>query len=467
MQNSCQVAFLILRDIQRRGAFADVALDKWLRQVEMKSKAEGVESAGAASGNQNRALVTELVYGCVRRMRSLDALINLLAKKPADKQPPDLRIILHIGLYQLRYLNQIPPGTAVDTTVELAKINGMSGLAGVVNGLLRQYLRQAEAGTIEAGLIKASGVSYTPGKHLGILHSYPDWIVNNWLEELGLTETVQLCEWFNQSPTIDLRVNLLRTSVDEVEKAFFNAGIEVSRLPALPQGLRLAGKVGAIASLPGYKQGWWTVQDSSAQLVTYLLDPQPDTVVIDACAAPGGKTTHIAELMGDRGTIFASDRAHFRLRKVKENAERLQLKSIQIIPGDSRQLDQFKATADFVLLDAPCSGLGTLHRRADLRWRQTPENIQEICQLQRELLAQVSQWVKPGGILVYSTCTLYPPENEEAIAGFLSQYHDWEIELPQPENPAADFITPEGWIKVWPHRHQMDGFFMVRLRKNN
>jgi 16S rRNA (cytosine967-C5)-methyltransferase len=233
----------------------------------------------------------------------------------------------------------------------------------------------------------------------------------------------------------------------------------------LPQGLRLTGKVGSIAALPGYEQGWWTIQDSSAQLVTYLLDPQPDSVVIDACAAPGGKTTHIAELMGDAGTIWAGDRAPSRLKKVKENAERLQLKSIQIVPGDSRKLSQFKETADFVLLDAPCSGLGTLHRRADIRWRQTPENIQEICQLQRELLEQVCQWVKPGGILVYATCTLYPPENEEAIADFLSRHEQWQIELPKAGNPAAEFITPEGWIKVWPHRHIMDGFFMVRLRK--
>ncbi|MBD2544377.1 16S rRNA (cytosine(967)-C(5))-methyltransferase [Planktothricoides raciborskii] len=465
MQNSRQIAFLILRDIHRRGAFADVALDKWLRQVQIESKAEEIKSDRAESRNENRALVTELVYGCVRRMRSLDALIDLLAKKPADKQPPDLRIILHIGFYQLRYLNQISAATAVDTTVELAKTNGMSGLTGVVNGLLRQYLRQAEAGTIEDGLIKASGDSSIPGKHLGIIHSYPDWIVNNWLEQLGLEETEQLCEWFNQSPTIDLRVNPLRSSVDQVETALQDGGVKVSRLPALPQGLRLTGKVGAIAALPGYEQGWWTIQDSSAQLVTYLLDPQPDSVVIDACAAPGGKTTHIAELMGDKGTIWACDRTPSRLKKVKENAHRLQLKSIQTITGDSRKLSQFKETADFVLLDAPCSGLGTLHRRADIRWRQTPENIQEICQLQRELLEQVCQWVKPGGILVYSTCTLYSPENEEAIADFLSQHHDWQIELPKAGNPAAEFITPEGWIKVWPHRHIMDGFFMVRLRK--
>lgn len=455
LQNSRQIAFLILRDIHRRGAFADVALDKWLRKFQMQSDSDWV--------NSEKRLVTELVYGCVRRMRSLDGIIDLLAKKTADKQPPDLRNILHLGLYQLRYLEQIPPSAAVDTTVQLTKANGMKGLAGFVNGFLRQYLRLSEIGNIEDRVIFARGLNSADGKHLGILHSYPDWIIDNWLAQLGTEETEQLCQWFNQSPTIDLRVNVLRTSIASVETALQNAGVAVSRIPHLPQGLRLTGGSGSIASLPGYDQGWWTVQDSSAQLVSYLLDPKPGTVAIDACAAPGGKTTHMAELMGDEGTIWACDRTPSRLKKVDENAQRLQLKSIQTLEGDSRQLSQFKIAADFVLLDAPCSGLGTLHRRADARWRQTPANIQALCQLQRELLAAVSTWVKPGGVLVYATCTLHPEENEVAIADFLSHHPEWKIAPPPQGHPAAPFATPEGWVKVWPHRHQMDGFFMVRL----
>lgn len=457
MPNSRQIAFLILRDIHRRDAFADVALDKWLGKVPIEAESPLLTA--------DKRLVTELVYGCVRRMRSLDGFIDLLAKKPAQKQPPDLRTILHLGLYQLRYLDQIPPSAAVDTTVQLTKANGMKGLAGFVNGLLRQYLREAEAGTIADQVIAAKGLNAPTGEHLGILHSYPDWMITNWLQQLGLEETEQLCQWFNQSPSIDLRVNVLRTSIAEVETALQNAGVEVSRVPYLPQGLRLMGGAGPIASLPGYNQGWWTIQDSSAQLVAYLLDPQPGTVAIDACAAPGGKTTHLAELMGDRGTIWACDKTTSRLKKVDQNAQRLQLKSIQTLAGDSRQLSQFKETADFVLLDAPCSGLGTLHRRADARWRQTPENIQALGQLQRELLAEVSTWVKPGGVLVYATCTIHPQENEEAIAHFLSDHPDWKIDPPQPGHPAAAFATAEGWVKVWPHRHQMDGFFMVKLQK--
>ncbi|MBD2063532.1 methyltransferase domain-containing protein [Trichocoleus sp. FACHB-6] len=222
-----------------------------------------------------------------------------------------------------------------------------------------------------------------------------------------------------------------------------------------------------IEKLPGFSEGWWTVQDSSAQLVSYLLDPQPGEVVIDACAAPGGKTTHIAELMGDNGAVWACDKTASRLRKLKENAERLGLQSIQIQLGDSRSLTQFINTGDRVLLDAPCSGLGTLHRHADARWRQTPDTVRELSQLQGELLDQVATWVKPGGILVYATCTLHPLENEGVIHSFLERHQEWQISPPNPNSPFSAFSTPAGWIKVWPHRHQMDGFFMVRLQQKH
>jgi 16S rRNA (cytosine967-C5)-methyltransferase len=243
-----------------------------------------------------------------------------------------------------------------------------------------------------------------------------------------------------------------------------SAGVNVHRLPQLPQALRVAGGTGTIQKLPGFSEGWWTIQDSSAQLVSHLLDPQAGDVVIDACAAPGGKTTHIAELMGDEGKIWACDKAASRLKKLKENAQRLQLKSIQICTGDSRNFSQFTNSADRVLLDAPCSGLGTLHRRPDIRWRVTPATVDELSVLQGELLEQAASWVKPGGVLVYATCTLHQQENEGVILPFLERHSHWQIEPPPADSPLSAFSTPQGWLKVWPHRHQMDGFFMVRLK---
>jgi 16S rRNA (cytosine967-C5)-methyltransferase len=175
----------------------------------------------------------------------------------------------------------------------------------------------------------------------------------------------------------------------------------------------------------------------------------------------------MAELMGDTGNIFACDRAPSRLKRLQENAQRLNLHSIQICTGDSRDIPQFKNTSDRVLLDAPCSGLGTLHRRPDIRWRVTPETVQELSVLQEELLAEASTWVKPEGVLVYATCTLHPQENEQVIQSFLDRHSHWHIEPPSPNSFLSTFSTPQGWIKVWPHRYQMDGFFMVRLKQQH
>lgn len=441
--NPRQLAFLTLRSIQQ-GAFADVALDKALSRTEI---------SGA-----DRRLITELVYGTVRRQRTLDALIDQLGKKKADQQPPDLRLLLHLGLYQLRYLSQVPASAAVNTTVELAKQNKLGGLSGFVNGLLRQYLRLAEAGQEPLQL------PADPVTRLGVLHSFPDWVVSVWLEQLGLEETDRLCQWMNQTPHIDLRVNPLRTSLTEVEAALKQADISVQPLPPLPQALRLGNSAGAIQNLPGFQQGWWMVQDASAQLVGHLVNPQPGETILDACAAPGGKAMHLAELMADRGTIWACDRTASRLKKLRQNSDRLGLQAIQICEGDSRDLPQFVGVADRVLLDAPCSGLGTLHRHADARWRQTPNTVAELAQLQRELLEHTATWLKPGGILVYATCTLHPAENEQVIQAFLAAHPGWTIEPAAAHSPVAAFATASGWVKVWPHQHDMDGFFMVRLQ---
>jgi 16S rRNA (cytosine967-C5)-methyltransferase len=434
MRTAREGALLALRSIQK-GAFADGAVDKVLPQVEAI----------------DRRLVTELVYGCIRRQRSLDALLAQLAPKGV---PPDLRLILHLGLYQLRYLNQIPASAAVDTTVELAKCNGFKGLAGLTNGILRQYLRCAETGD---PLVLPD----EPVSRLGMLQSYPDWIVAVWLEQFGLAATEALCEWFNRSPHIDLRVNPLRTTIDQVEAAMQSAGVAVERVPPFPQALRLPPSPGAIHNLPGFREGWWTVQDCSAQLVGHLLDPQPGETVVDACAAPGGKTTHIAELMQDQGVVWGCDRHASRLRKLQENGDRLHLSSIRIRAEDSRTTE---FVADRVLLDAPCSGLGTLHRHADARWRQTPESVQELAQLQSDLLMQAASWVKPGGTLVYATCTLHPAENEAVIAQFLDHSPQWQI---APPDGFADWVSDRGWLQVLPHQHNMDGFFMARLKRSD
>lgn len=444
MLNARQLAFFALREIHK-GAYADFALDRVLQK--------------ATLSENDRRLTTELVYGSARRQRTLDALIDQLATKKSHKQPPELRTILHLGLYQLRYQAKIPTSAAVNTTVGLAKDNGFKGLSGFVNGLLRQYARLAEKEKDPLQLPEE------PLKRLGILHSFPDWIVEVWTQQFGIAQTEKLCEWMNQTPSIDIRINPLKTSLEEVETAFKSVGVLSQPIVGIPQALQLIGRTGPIQKLPGFKEGWWTVQDASAQLVSQLLDPQPGEVIVDACAAPGGKTTHIAELMGDRGKIWACDRTASRLRKLQENVRRLGLKSVETITADSRNLTQLQNSADRVLLDVPCSGLGTLHRHADARWRQTPISVAELSQLQQELLSHVATLVRDGGVLVYATCTLHPQENENIIEAFLTANPNWKIEYSRLEMLGTRYNKSQGYLKVLPHQNNMDGFFMTRLRK--
>ena len=266
--NPRQLALFALNDLET-GSFTDVVVDRLLGKFQLT----GVD----------RNFFTELVHGIVRRKRTLDAIIDRLAKQPAERQPPNLKQLLRLGLYQLRYLDRVPDSAAVNTTVDLAKANGLAGLAGVVNGILRQYIR------LQAERQEVLDLPLDPIGRLGTLYSFPDWLIEHWLTELGEIETEQLCQAFNTVPKIDLRVNVLKIDRAKLIDIFQTAGIEVVPIPNLPQGLQFTGSVGAIDRLPGYHEGWWTIQDSSAQLVTHLLNPQPGEIVIDACAAPGGK----------------------------------------------------------------------------------------------------------------------------------------------------------------------------------
>ena len=436
--SSRQIAFWALKAVHE-GTYADVALNRVLRHP---------------LSDVERRLATELLYGCTRRQRTLDALIDQFAKKPAHQQPPDLRTLLHLGLYQLRYLGQIPVSAAVNTTVELAKQNGLSGLSGFMNGLLRGYVRASESDdplALPTNLIQ----------RLGVQHSYPDWIIEVWLSQISESETELLCQYLNQPPALDLRINPLKTTCAAVQERLEAAGIEVEPLAHLPQALRVQDNAGPIPQMPGFQEGWWTVQDASAQLVSHVLDPQPGAVVVDICAAPGGKATHMAELMQGQGEIWACDRTASRLRKLDQNLKRLAIANVHQWTGDSRHLPAEIPPADALLIDAPCSGLGTLHRHADARWQQNPSKVEDLNKLQTELLEASIKQVKPGGAIVYATCTLHSDENERIVQSFLDRHPGWRLETPT--HPLAQSAQNQGWIKVWPHRQGMDGFFVAKV----
>lgn len=435
---------LALKALERiaGGAYADVALHQVLQQQSLP--------AG------DRALVTELVYGSVRQQRTLDTLIEGFC----GKMPPlRVQLVLRLGLYQLRYLDRIPSYAAVHSSVELVKEIGLGGFAPLVNGVLRRYTR-SPSDPLEDLTAPLPLVS-----QLGCRYSFPDELVGAWLERFGKQECLALCEWFNRPPRLDLRLNPLRTTPEQLIADFAAAGYRLHPIPHLPQGLVLPHCGQSLSDLPGYAEGHWSVQDRAGQWVSHLLDPQPGEVVIDACAAPGGKTTHIAELMGDHGRVIACDRTPSRLRKLAQNRDRLGLRSIDIHPLDSATAEDFVEAGDRVLLDVPCSGTGTLHRHADSRWQPLKRRLAELVPLQAQLLANVSRWVKPQGVLVYATCSLDPAENELQIQQFLADHPQWHIEPPPADFPLQ--AAPEGWITLWPHRQDMDGFFMVRLRRGN
>jgi 16S rRNA (cytosine967-C5)-methyltransferase len=344
----------------------------------------------------------------------------------------------------------------VHTTVELVKQNGLTGLSGFSNGVMRSILRAKDKEDILAQITDPAS-----------FYSFPEWLIELWQQEFGQEAIANICNWFNQTPHIDLRVNLFHATREQVLAAFAAADIEAKPIPNLPDGIRVGQGAGDVSQLPKFKEGWWSVQDASAQLVTYLLDPQPDEIIIDACAAPGGKTTHISDRLKNTGKVYALDRLSNRLKKVEQNCGRLGFTNVQTIEIDCREFNVDKvlnAKCDRVLLDVPCSGLGTLHRHADARWRQTPEEPYKLAKTQSEILDRAVQWVKPKGVIVYSTCTLHPAENELVINQFLANHSDWQIVTPSADNPAAPFVSDRGWVKVLPHEHDMDGFFMVKLQ---
>ncbi len=443
-----QLAWQVLQAVAA-GAYADGALEREFNRLPLPPA--------------DRALATELAYGAIRQRRLLDAWLDALGKVPAERQPPRLRWLLHLGFYQVLFSQRVPAAAAVNTTVELAKRAGLGRLAPVANGMLRQLLRRREP--LPAGAPPWQGLPQLEGEvaaaplpaatSLGLRHSLPAWLAELLLQWLPPEEAEAFAASCNQAPSLDLRVNPLRASREQVLEALRQAGLAAEPL-AEPQAIGLSGRVGDPRHLPGYGEGHWCVQDRSAQRIGLLLDPQPGQCILDACAAPGGKCTHLAELIGDQGEIWAVDRAEARLRRLQRNAERLGLGSIHTLVADACRLGterpHWLGHFDRILLDAPCSGLGTLARHADARWRIQPDAITDLVRLQSELLEALVPLLKPGGLLVYATCTVHPAENGALVAALLDRHRG-----------AGEPITLLHSQQWWPGPAGGDGFFAALL----
>jgi 16S rRNA (cytosine967-C5)-methyltransferase len=426
------------------GAFADNALERELAKTNLAPL--------------DRGLATELAYGAIRQRFLLDAWIDAHGRLKANRQPPRLRWLLHVGLYQLLFSSRVPASAAVNTSVQLAKEAGFAQLAPVVNGLLRAVARAHNPHGAEADTPRPlhpwQGLALpdAAAASLALRHSLPPWLATQLLQWCRPEEAEAFGHSSNTPPALDLRINRRRSSRAEVLAAFGAAGLTARALDDQEWGLCLAAASGDLRGLPGFKEGHWCVQDRTAQAIAPLLAPQPGQRVLDACAAPGGKSTQLAELIDDQGEIWAVDRSEARLKKVVANAERLGMVSLQVLAADAADLleirPQWRGYFDRILVDAPCSGLGTLARHADARWRIQPDTIAELASQQQRLLERLAPLLQPTGRLVYATCTVHPQENGDVVAAFLACQPSWQL------------IHQQQW---WPSAQAGDGFYAAVL----
>ncbi len=371
-----------------------------------------------------------------------------------------LRNLLRLTLYQLLFLSKIPDYAAVNEGVELAKRYGGKRAGGLVNGVARKILREKDK-------LRNPNPEDNLEFYLAVTWSHPDWLVKRWLKCFGREETESLLKANNEESPLILRTNRLRGDREVLIETFRQKGFHAMPTPWSPQGIQVKG-VAAVDKLPGFQYGLFQVQGEASQLICYLLDPKPGERILDACATPGGKTTHLGELMRDRGELIATDISARGLEKLRENVQRLALTSIRSFLVDvTRGLTGPLAKPyDRILVDAPCSGLGTLRSHPEAKWHRDERDIQRLSRLQKIIVNQISSYLKPGGILVYSTCTLTQEENEGVVEDFLDRQKGFVLEsagsyLPQ----GAQSLVRGKYFLALPHKHNTDGFFAARMRK--
>ena len=442
--NPRQAACETLLRIRKEGGFADRLIDNEL-------------SLGVLSG-PDRGLYAELVFGVLRRQGTLDHILQQLLEKPMIELDPLALVILRIGLYQLTCLDRIPESAAVNESVNLAKLI-TPGTSGLINAVLRNYLRRRET-------INFPDININPVEAIATRHSQPAWLVEQWLEQLGVAEAQQHAEASSQQPPLTLRVNTLRTNREEMLQEFKKLGIEATPCRFSPDGIMVTGRH-IISTLPGFDSGLFAVQDEASQLAGLLLGAKPGERIWDACCAPGGKSCHIAQLMDDTGELIATDISRSKLTLVQENIRRLGINAASTAVADLHQPDTFpEGSFDRILLDAPCSGLGVIRRNPEAKWRLFSGDITRLAAVQKTLLKNASAKLKPGGTLLYSTCSTSEAENELVVEDFLSHNPEFVLENLNDYFPEwSDLIAFYGMFRVWPHRHGMDGFFAARIRR--
>lgn len=444
----------------KKGA-RDVALDV-LNRVEEHKSYSNLELRNVLDRTELNAsdvgLVTELVYGTIQRKLTLDHVLSHFVG--GKKIQAWVRNLLRLSLYQIRFLDRIPERAAVHEAVEIAKKRGHQGIASMVNGVLRNVLRQPD--------VWDRSPEGDAALRISVAFSHPEWLVRQWIKEYGEETTKAICEANNRTPHSSIRVNALKVKKDELLAQLAEEGGAVNESALSPDGLLIEG--GHAAGTRWFKDGFFSIQDESSMLVAPALSPKPGMRVLDACAAPGGKTTHIAELMGNQGQIIASDVHPHKRDLIASAAKRLGITIIEPMVSDALDLpEKGLGTFDRILLDAPCSGFGVIRRKPDLKWNKTPEDVLAIAQLQYELLKSLSTMLAPDGVMVYSTCTIEPKENQDIVRRFIAEHPEFILDdtlrddLPQAVRDKVD--ETGAYIQILPHDFDSDGFFIARLKR--
>jgi 16S rRNA (cytosine967-C5)-methyltransferase len=449
-KNARNIALEALYAVMEEGAFSNITLNKVLE----KYRPEKID----------RGFITELLYGTIRTLGTIDWILGNYLKKPLHDLPAWIRNILRLGVYQIYYLGKVPDSAACNESANLAKNYGHAGTVKLVNGVLRNVARNKEN-------LSFPDIEKDPVQAVAIRYSHPEWMVERWIKEFGINGAVDLCQANNQIPPNSIRTNTLKTSREELKQILIEQGIEAKEGSFAPETLVIDG-FKSVGSLESHSAGLFMVQDESSTLVGHALKPEPGSVVMDVCSAPGGKTTHLAQLMKNQGRIICGDIHPHKLHLIKENTVRLGIGIIEPEVWDAIEIHhKYARTADYILVDAPCSGLGVLRRRPEIKWKKTSETVNELQNLQLKILSSAARCLKPGGVLVYSTCTVTHEENIDVVTKFLNGSEGFKLEslkgfLPEKLTSMPFTQTMEkGYVQFMSNIHGTDGFFIVRFRK--
>ena len=470
-----KLAIEILLKVEKNGAFAGAALVATFKNHSLSER--------------DRAFVTYLVQGTLRHQTELDEEIKKFSKKPLERLTPNLRAVLRCAFFQLLYMDDMPAPAVINTSVEVARKTGHEGHASFVNAILRSFLRlrQNQDNKAEPEPLAPADQNKPKiapdGLNLSRRYSLPEWITERWLSRFGEEECLQILEHSQEIPCLTLRTCLVSITCEGLLDILQNKGMTVVRSALMPACLKIIdrGKCGGpVSKLPGYSEGLFAVQDDASALVSVIVSPQPGQVVVDLCAAPGGKSVHLGELMENRGRVIAVDSNEKRLSLLAAERRRLGLSNIETVISDARTYRP-EVLCDAVLIDAPCSGTGVMNRRSDLRQHRQAGHINSLVEIQKAILENAAAMIKADGVLVYSTCSLEPEENEQNMSWFLEEHPEYEPDDLEPffsteildlwsgqaHFPETRKQLNNGYIQLLPSRHGSSGFFISRLRRRS